>query len=487
VTQPLDAAGGLRERARRGALALLGRMVALQIIAFAGDVYLRRVLSPSDFGAFAIALFALTFFGLFGDAGLGGALIQQAQEPTETELRSIFCLQMGLSLVVAIVMAAGAPYLLRLWPDLSPDAVWLFRALSLNLLFLSARVVPTMLMERHLLFGRLAVLEVLLTVPFYATAALLARRGLGVFALALAVLAQGFFAMVGAYLMRPWRPGWAFDVPVLRPVVRFGLAYQAKNLIGFFTGAITPVYAGRVLGSAQLGLIDWAQRTASQPLRLVQAVGRIGFPLLSRLHDDPRRFAIVLERSVHVCATVSLLFVGVCFGLGPNFVRVVYTPKWLPALPIFYVFLGSMSLAFLAPIVQPALDARGKPRLTAQLSLAWTTAMWILAPFTTARWGATGFALALAVPTVLGNIALVVVLHRLTPQVRLWSRGWSAAAGAVVVALLGHYVLGPWAITPATLAAAVVALAGVFAGIVMLVDRSALDDALSMVRRATPA
>ena len=67
---------------------------------------------------------------------------------------------MLLSLALMVVVCLGAPYILRIWPDLPPNCVWLLRALSLDLVLTAARVVPTMLMERHLQYGRLSLLEV---------------------------------------------------------------------------------------------------------------------------------------------------------------------------------------------------------------------------------------------------------------------------------------------------------------------------------------
>ena len=236
-------------------------------------------------------------------------------------------------------MCLGAPYSSYL-ADLPPNCVWLLRALSLDLVLTAARVVPTMLMERHLQYGRLSLLEVFLTVPFYGAAIILARMNLGVMALVGAVLAQGFFGVIGAYAMRPLEAFAVIDRTVLRPILKFGAAYQVKNVIGFLCGAITPVYAGHALGQRQLGLIDWAQRTAYFPLRLVEAMSRVSFPLFSRLQDDRKSIAVVLERSIQICAMGTLFFVGLVFGLGPNIVGVVYTDKWLPALPLFYVSHG---------------------------------------------------------------------------------------------------------------------------------------------------
>ena len=289
---------------------LVGRTAALQVMVLVGEVWLRRLLTPADFGAFAIAQFVLIFFAQVGDAGLGGALIQKKEEPTHVELSSICWLQIGIALAVVLAMWTASPLALRIWPDISSDAVWLFRALSLNLFLTAVRVVPAMLMERHLLYGRLAVLEIMLTVPYYVTAVVLARMGLGVMALAAAVLAQGILGVVGAFVMYPWKPSLVIDRQALRPIVRFGATYQLKNIIGLACGAIAPIYAGRALGQAQLGFIDWAQRTAFFPLKLVEIMARVSFPLYSRLQGDRGAFADALGRSVQICAMGALFSWG---------------------------------------------------------------------------------------------------------------------------------------------------------------------------------
>src|SRR6185436_19579892 len=129
----LEPASELRRKARYGVIVLAGRTAALQLMVLVGEVWLRRLLTPADFGAFAIAQFALIFFGQFGDAGLGGALIQKKDEPTEVELSSIWWLQLLLAMGTGTIMWTSAPLELRIWPDISNDAVWLIRALSINL------------------------------------------------------------------------------------------------------------------------------------------------------------------------------------------------------------------------------------------------------------------------------------------------------------------------------------------------------------------
>lgn len=476
----------LRRKAKVGMIVLGARMVVLQLTVLGGDVYLRRRLDPSDFGLFAIIQFALAFFAYFGDAGLGGALIQKRDEPTQRELSSIWLMQLALSSAVIFVIWVGAPYIVRIWPDMKPEGVWVLRALSIDLLLTGMRSAPTLLMERHLQFGRLAVLEVALNLGFYVTAVACAEAGLGVMSLVYAVLTQGGAGVVFAFAMRRWRPSLVLDMKALRPILKFGLAYQTKNLIGFAAGAIAPVYGGRVLGQAGLGFVNWAQNTGYFSLKLVQIMSRVSFPLYSRLQGDRPAFAQSLERSVQICALGTLFFAGFGLALGPNLIVTIYTAKWLPALNLFYIYVVGIGIGFVSPLVSPALDAIGKPQVMARFSIISTIAALILVAIATPRWGAMGFVVASCIPMVLGNSVLLYLVGKEFPQARFWTRFRSAIAGGVVVAAVGKWLIAPWAWGPFKFTAGVLLLAAIFCGVVLTLDRALLKDALQILPRRKP-
>ena len=87
-------AASLQRQARLGIALMAGRSVVNQLIILGGNIHLYRVLSPADYGTFAIVQFTISFFRLFGDAGLGAALIQKESEPTHAELSSVWTLQL---------------------------------------------------------------------------------------------------------------------------------------------------------------------------------------------------------------------------------------------------------------------------------------------------------------------------------------------------------------------------------------------------------
>jgi O-antigen/teichoic acid export membrane protein len=462
---------------------LIVRTVVLQLTVLGGNVYLARLLSPGDFGVFAIVQFALQVFQLFGDAGLAAGLIQKKDEPDQRELSSVWWLQIGLALLLVIVVFFSAPYVLKLWPDVPHHTEWLLRALSLQLLFTTLRVVPALLLERELKFARLSVLDFVTTLTFYVSASALATANFGVSALIAALLLQGLVGAILIHVMRPWRPSLVLDTAALKAILRFGLPYQGKVIVGFFNGAIAPIYAGSLLGKSSLGLNNFAQTTAWFPLKLVEILSRVTFPLYSRLQDDRDALADSLGRSVQVCAVVVLFFVGLFLGIGRGLIEVIYTAKWLPSLPLLYVYAGAISIGFLSPLIASALDALGKPQIIFRLALLWTALNWLVVSLAMLQWRTPlAFAIACSVHVVVGNLAVVIVLKRMLPHVQFWPRLRGAVIAMGALAIAGRFAIDRWIDGAATLVLAILLALVLFLGVLFALDRAALKDALALVR-----
>lgn len=461
----------LKRRARLGVVVLIGRTGLLQLIVLAGKVYLARILGPAEFGTFWIVQNVLAFFVLFGDAGLGASLVQKKEHPTQRELSTIWWAQViGATTFVALAWAA-APLVRRFWPDLPESAPWLMRAMSLEMFLTVLRIIPAILMERELQFARLAFLDVLGMLLFYGIASLFAKS-IGVFALVVAMLGSGVVGTIVNFFLRPWWPSFVFDRPILRQALRFGLAYQAKNLVGFFNGGIIPIYGGARLGRYALGLVSWSQNIAYFPLQLVEILSRVNFPLYSRLQTDRKAISTLLVRSMVVSALVTYAFIGLFLGLGPRFVDVIYGGAWVPAVPTLYVFSAALTIGFIAPLAMSAFDAMGRPGLNMRLSIFWTVLNWIVVVVAVHFWRTPlAFTLAYAVHIVVGNVAMLFVLRELVDLRAVFKRLGGPLVACALSAAIGFRALRPWITGPWTLAAAIVASLGLFAIVTLVVDR----------------
>ena len=475
----------LKKRALFGVFALIARTALQELAVLGGNIYLARKLGPAEFGAFWIVQFALSFFTLFGDAGLGAALIQKQERPTDEELSSVWWLQAMLSLGVIAAVFVCAPWVVKLWPDLPHGSEWLLRALAFQLLLTSLRVVPSILMERELFFGRLSVIDLMLTLTFYGSACILAGLDYGTFALVAAVLIQGAAGLLLTYAFRPWLPSLSFRPELLRPILKFGMLFQAKTVVGFVNGATIPLFAGTMLGRYELGLVTWSQNTAFFPMKLVEILGRVNFPLLARMQHDRRAFARTLEQSIQICAVVTFFFVALFVGLGPSIVAVAFGDRWIPAIPTLYVFAVVLSIGFLSPIIGGALDAIGKPAIGTRLAVGWTALNWVVVVSAMHLWRtALSFSLAYSVHVVVGNLVVIMIVKRLVPDARFFPRLRAGVLAAAVTGVVNRWLLQPWSATgPAPLVGSIVVSAAMFLAVLALFDRSAVRELASLFRR----
>lgn len=467
----------------KGIVALVSRTVAVQVVVFGGSVALMRLLSPREFGVFAIVQSVLAVVVFFGDTGVGGALVRQREAPTERQLSSVFYLQVAVSLALMAAIVAVAGVLPRIWPDLPDDAPLLLRITAADFVLVSLRIAPMLLLERQLRFGMLSLMDVAGGLTFYLVAVALAFAGFGVWALAAAVLARAVLITVLVFYVSDWRPRAIFAWSDLGPLVRFGLAQQSRNIIGLVNDAVTPFWGGRMLGVTAVGYLNWARQTAYFPLKMVDTLRTVGFPLFARLQHDRALLGESLGRAIHLCAFVTCASVGLCVGLGEPLTRFVFSEQWLPAVPLLVVFAGAISVGFLSPLVASALDAIGRPGVFARVALLWTVITWIAVPIGTAYGGTLGFAIGYASHVVIGNLVIAWVLRRMLPESRLWRRTRAPFAGGVAMAAVGWFVVGPHVDGPLSFVAAAAGTIAIYTAIVWLLDGPALIEALSIVPR----
>lgn len=458
-----------KRRAVLGAVALALRTGLAQLIILGGTVVLARYLRPAEFGAFAMVQFVLTVLTIFGDAGLGGALIQKKTTPTETELSSVFFAQMSLSGAVLAVAWGLGELLPYVWTDLPEGAPWIVRALALNFVLTSARVVPTVLMERELLFVRISILDTVNSIAFYLAASALALAGFGVWALVLGVLAQGALGFVTALALRPWRPRFSFDREALRPLLRFGVPFQARSILALATRAAIPVVGGTLLGSEPVGFLNWALETGFFALTFVDIVARVSFPLYSRLQSAPDELARALERNLRLSVVLTFFLTTMFVSLAPALTEIIYSAQWLPAVEVLRVYALAVALGMLINVLAPAFDAKGQPRIVLAQLVVVASFVWLLAPLGAWLEGTLGFAIGYGGAIWIGGMFLIWASHRelgQLPLLRVLVAPLLAGllVGAAGLALVPHVESAP------VLVLAVLVEGLAFLGLVMLFD-----------------
>jgi len=399
-----------------GLLAL--RQVFAEAISFCVAVVIARILTPFDFGIYAVCMSVVQLFRLANTSGVGAAIIRKAEEPSETEVRAMFALTLCFSVSAAVLLWVAAPLLPHYYKQLNDGHLWLIRFMALGSLVNSLRVIPESMLEREMGFGKIARVELLESVIFAAANIGFAVSGWGVFGLGAAVLVRDAAATALLYLARPWLPGLSFRWREYRQSVRLALSCQLSTLSDVFRDLSYAVVVGGVTGPLGLGYVNWARGIGNKASMLTWPFLRVSIPWYAKLQNDPQALGAAIRQSVATLGAIFIPLAGLMIGIAPIAVEVVYTAKWVPAVPTFQLFCALVAWASLLPL-QMAVQATSSPRVITGLSVLNIGGLWIYLAACVHAWGFLGAGVAVILQLVMMSTAYYFCLVRRGVSLRL--------------------------------------------------------------------
>ncbi|MDQ3239292.1 MAG: oligosaccharide flippase family protein, partial [bacterium] len=137
-------------------------------------------------------------------------------------------------------------------------------------------------------------------------------------------------------------------------------------------------------------------KNAFLPLEPMSDVIRVTFPTYARLQDNPDLLKRALEKSLYFIALCVYPLLFGFIALAPWIIEIVFTSKWLPALPLFYLFCFSTFWGAISTTFTNALFAIGKAKTVLNYMIMWTILTWTLTPLLTYKYQITGIGIASA-------------------------------------------------------------------------------------------
>ncbi len=307
-----------------------------QAIQLGISIVLARLLRPEDYGLLAMATVFIGFLGLFKTMGFGTAVIQR-RELNDTLLSSLFYLNLAVACLLAVACAGAAP--LCAWIYRDPRVTPIMVALAVNFPFSASAVIPSALLNRRMSFDRIAIASILPVVISGGAAIWLAARGWGVWALVTSSIVGTIIETGLFHALCRWHPRPVFRWSEARSVFHFGANVTGFGLFNYFARNADQFIIGAFLGAQPLGFYSLAYGIMLRPRDAVTSVlGRVLFPAFSRMQDDDARLKAAYLRACGAIAFVTFPMMAGLFVVARPFVEVVLGAKWLPALPLIYVF-----------------------------------------------------------------------------------------------------------------------------------------------------
>jgi O-antigen/teichoic acid export membrane protein len=394
---------------------LLGaQKVVSVVVTAAGGIALARLLTPEDFGLYAILIFVITLGVRFSELGVGAALIQRRDLELTTGLSAAFTATFVLALGLGALIMAAAPLIAR-WPGVTSEVTAPVRLLAVLVVFSSLRMPAMVLLERRLAYLPLTIAETADTVTFYLVAIAAAVAGAGLWSFVLGALAARAANLAVLWSATRWRPTFRWNRRELIPVLKFGILFQGSVLIGVAGDAVVPTFVTAWSGVTAVGYLNWAATLAFLPLQIVSIAGRVLFPALSSLQSEPERFAEAAARAINRVTTILYPAAALLLAGADPIVRLVFGEAWVAAVPAVRCFCVSAFIGGTSTIFVHALYGLGRPDLILRLNVASAALLWMLTVALVPRVGFVGFAVASASLACAGVSYTALSLRRLVP------------------------------------------------------------------------
>ena len=366
-------AGELQQAALSGARWTLAAKVGMQLVTWPITILVIRLLDPGDYGLLAMAMVTIGFVALFGELGLGVALVQ-ADKLEEGTARAACTAIVICNVVMAGIIALLAPWVAD-WFD-EPDLIDVMRALTLELLISSIAAVPQAQLERQLRFRPLSIAAIASGAAGAGVTLALAFAGLGVWALVVGTLTNAL-VRTGLILIFNGRIVWPkldFSLAPIRGLIRFSSHVLAARTLWYWYGQSDQVIVARLLHASTVGYYNVAAQLAMLPAgKAMEVINRVTFPVLSRMRNEAGEM-----RSTHLrlLGLVSAYAFGTCWGLAavaPELVVTLLGPKWLTATLPLTMLAAVAPLRMLSALNNTITSAAGAPQTsTIELAVAGT-------------------------------------------------------------------------------------------------------------------
>lgn len=399
----------------------LGNIVIMAVVV--------RLVTPEDFGVFAVAVTVYTVIVAAGSLGLPTVMTRadtdpDAIGPTLRTLALVGCV------VTAVVLFAAAGPVARALD--APDARDAIKVMSLAIVLVGAYAVPGALLARDLRQDRIFFANAIAFLPANALLVALAFRGNGALAFAWSrVLGQLIAGMVMTYYAaQPYRFG--FSRPQARFVLAAGIPMAGNDLLISFLINVDYVFVAGMLGTYQLGLYVLAFNVANWSTWVLGAVvAAVGVATFSRAATTGELETWV--RRGH--QSVAFLAWPACAlsaaSAGP-LVRTIYGSQWGESATVLVVLAPYAVLLAHVLVFGQVLNGTGHGRAYLGIQLVWLVALVPAVWLGATLGGTTGVAIAHVALMVL----LVLPLHLHTLR-RLHGIRARTLATTVVVAVPG--------------------------------------------------
>ena len=292
-------------------------------------IILARILTPSQFGVYGIALLVLGFLEILTETGINVVLIQE-EGKTDKYISTAWIVSIFRGILISLIILALAPFIATFFD--SPKAFNLIRFASLIPLvrgFINPSIVK---FQKELQFNK----EFWFRSPLFLIDA--------IFAILLGILTRSEYSLiwgmlaaavmevtVSFFIVKP-TPKIEFEIEKVKRVIGRGKWITFAGIFEYFFQHLDDIVVGKLLGTAPLGLYQQAYRVSTLPISEVGEVfNKVTFPTYTKISEDKERLKKAFLKVTSIISLLVIPFGLFLFFFAKEVVLILLGDKWLEA------------------------------------------------------------------------------------------------------------------------------------------------------------
>ena len=192
-----------------------------QGLQFVFSIILARLLSPADFGMFAMIAVFSNLGLLFSDFGFGHALIYK-KHSSKIEFDSVFVINLLIGLLLTLLFFLIAPFIANFYDE--PRLNNLSKAISILFFIQSFGLVSIIEIKKKIDFKRLAVIDSVSLLFSSIIAITFAIYGFGIWSLVIRSILNITIRTVIVFFFSSYQPKFNFNIKVIKNLWKYSIS-----------------------------------------------------------------------------------------------------------------------------------------------------------------------------------------------------------------------------------------------------------------------
>lgn len=306
-----------------------------QIIGFGVSVILARLLLPAEFGLIGMIGIFMGISSALISSGLGASLIR-TENPTQADYSTVFVFNLVGSILLYGIMFIAAPFIADFFkqPLLTSVTRWYCFIFVIN----AFSAVQVTRLHKHLDFKTETKASLVSTLASAITGVVLAYNGFGVMSLVWMAIAGALVNNVMLWSQSSWTPSLIFDRQKFRYHFGFGSRMMVSGILDIvFTNAYVLII-GKFFSATQLGYYNRADSMKQLPVSTFSGIlNKVTYPLFAEIKNDDVRLKSVYKQIMKMVIFIIAPVLVLMAALAEPLFRLLFTEKWLPAVPYFQI------------------------------------------------------------------------------------------------------------------------------------------------------